>query len=114
MNQCPYFKNTEGTGTKRLRCLHSCIEDSGDQKLTCNRELFNCAIRPNEDDFNSYLCSEVNGKRADLIYNDRDLQGALQTESDSWLAFEMMRRFGQRQAWARFKSANALIRLFGP
>jgi len=60
--------------------------------------MFNCAIRMDADDFNAYVRGEIGGKRAELIYNDRDLQGALQTESDSWLAFEMTRRFGQRQA----------------
>ncbi|MDH3693478.1 MAG: hypothetical protein OER96_02770 [Gammaproteobacteria bacterium] len=63
-----------------------------------NGEMFNCTIHMDADSLNAYIRSEVGGKRADLIYNDRDLQGALQTESDSWLAFEMTRRFGQCQA----------------
>ncbi len=97
MKQCPYFKSPEEGDTKRPCCLHPCLDESGNQQLGCNGELFNCAIRLDQDSLNAYIRDEMRGKRADFIYNDRDLQGALQTESNSWLAFEMTRRFGQRQ-----------------
>ncbi len=97
MNKCPYYKSAEKSDTGQPRCRHQRLKNTENQPWHCNGELFNCRIQLDDESLSSYVEGEVRSKRADLIYNERDLQGALRTETDSWLTFEMMRRFGQRQ-----------------
>jgi len=54
-------------------------------------------VQFDDQQLSEFVGHESRSRRVEFICNKGDAHGAMKTESNSWLALELIRRFGRRQ-----------------
>ena len=78
-------------------CQHRCLSGSTLSAPDCNGDFTRCAVQLDDQQLSDFIKNESRSRRVAFIFNPGDDQGALKVDSDSWLALELIRRFGKRQ-----------------
>ena len=78
-------------------CQHRCLSLSISPGPDCHGEFTRCAVQFDDQQLSDFIKNESRSRCVEFTFNPGDDQGALKVDSGSWLALELMRRFGKRQ-----------------
>ncbi len=112
MMQCPFYQAFDPTREHQSgnqnesnispapmpRCKHRYANRDCGDRITCKGEFTQCCIHLDCLQLSEFVQSEMRTRRVQLIYNNHDEGGVLKIENGSWIAMELIRRFGRRQS----------------
>ncbi len=79
-------------------CQHQCADKATQTTPSCSGSFLYCTVRLDDRQFSDFLRHEVMSNRAELVTHVGDHELGIMIEKDTWLATELIRRFGQRQS----------------
>ncbi|MDH3694506.1 MAG: hypothetical protein OER96_08065 [Gammaproteobacteria bacterium] len=112
MPKCPFYQscsrddNPENNGVDPAlsaasdvnpSCQHRCYSGESATTPPCQGDFTKCKIQFDDQQLSEFVGHESRSRRVEFICNNGDAHGAMKIESDSWLALELIRRFGRRQ-----------------
>jgi hypothetical protein len=80
-----------------LSCRHRCYSDESATAPPCQGDFAKCEVQFDDQQLSEFVGHESRSRRVEFIFNKGDAHGAMKIASDSWLALELIRRFGRRQ-----------------